>query len=107
MPREARSLLLWDYDIRLEPDFLEQIMGAFAADSEEAIGGITGYITNQHLDPLTSPRWRWYRRLHLFTTYEPGRYDFETGYPINRYLQPPHNTLKVLIYGSWLRRLAA
>ena len=85
-----------DDDIRLEPDFLEQIMGVFAADSEEAIGGITGYITNQHLDPLTSPRWRWYRRLHLFTTYEPGRYDFETGYPINRYLQPPHKTLKVI-----------
>jgi hypothetical protein len=32
--------------------------------------------------------------LRLFRTYEPGRYDFQTGYPINRYLQPPHASLK-------------
>ena len=27
--------------------------------------------------------------MKLLTVYEPGRYDFETGYPINNNLQPP------------------
>ena len=83
-----------DDDIRLEPDFFERMMEAFVGDQEGRIGGITGYITNQHLDAATSRRWQWYRRMNLFTTYEPGRFDYETGYPINRYLQPPHDTLK-------------
>lgn len=83
-----------DDDIRLEADFFEQMIEVFAQDQENAIGGVAGYITNQHLDPRTSVRWQWYRRLNLFTTYEPGRYDFETGYPINRYLQPPHDGLR-------------
>ncbi len=84
---------LVDDDIRLEPDFLEQMAMAFDDDRERRIGGITGYISNQFLDPETSRRWHWYRRLRLFTTYEPGRYDFQTGYPINRYLRPPHDEL--------------
>ena len=82
-----------DDDIRLQPDFFERIVAAFRRMCKAA-GGIAGYITNQHLDPSTSARWRWYRRLHLFRTYEPGRYDYQTGYPINRYLQPPHDRLK-------------
>lgn len=84
---------LIDDDIRLETDFLARMAAAFDADPDRRVGGITGYIDNQHLDPDTSPRWRWYRRLKLFTTYEPGRYDFESGYPINRYLRPPHDDL--------------
>jgi len=87
-----------DDDIRLEPDFFERMLEAFAQDIEKRIGGITGYITNQHLDATTSRRWNWYRRLKLFTIYEPGRFDYETGYPINRYLQPPHDTLKSIDY---------
>jgi len=83
-----------DDDIRLEPDFFERMLEAFDADETRRIGGITGYITNQHLDTSTSRRWQWYRRMNLFTTYEPGRFDYQTGYPINRYLQPPHDTLK-------------
>ena len=83
-----------DDDIRLEPDFFERMIAAFCEDAAKAAGGIAGYITNQHLDPSTSTRWRWYRRLRLFQTYEPGRYDYQTGYPINRYLQPPHDSLK-------------
>jgi len=83
-----------DDDIRLEPDFFELILGAFQADHECHIGGITGYILNQHLDPATSVRWRWNRLLRLYSTYEPGRYDFLTGYPINRYLQPLHQDLR-------------
>ena len=83
-----------DDDIRLEPDFFEQMLKVFAEDKEQRVGGIAGYITNQFLDPTTSPRWRWYRRLRLFTTYEPGRYDYQTGAPINRYLQPPHHGVR-------------
>lgn len=85
-----------DDDIRLEPDFFELMLAAFEQDTSQSIGGITGYITNQHLDAATSRRWQWYRRLKLFTTYEPGRFDYQTGYPINRYLQPTHETLKVV-----------
>jgi glycosyltransferase involved in cell wall biosynthesis len=80
-----------DDDIRLEPAFFDVIMAAFRADRDRTIGGITGCVANEHLDPMTSRRWRWYRRLRLFTTYEPGRFDFQTGYPINRALQPPHD----------------
>lgn len=83
-----------DDDIRLEPDFFALMMQAFAQDKEKKVGGITGYITNQHLHPATSRRWQWYRRMNLFTTYEPGRFDYQTGYPINRYLQPPHDILR-------------
>jgi glycosyltransferase involved in cell wall biosynthesis len=83
-----------DDDIRLEPDFFERMIEAYRRDAGKALGGIAGYITNQYLDPGKSTRWKWYRRLGLFQTYEPGRYDYKTGYPINRYLQPPHATLK-------------
>jgi glycosyltransferase involved in cell wall biosynthesis len=83
-----------DDDIRLAPDFFALILSVFEQDVEKKIGGITGYITNQQLDAATSRRWQWYRRLKLFATYEPGRFDYQTGYTINRYLQPPHDTLK-------------
>lgn len=97
-----------DDDIRLEPDFFEVILESFAADIEKRVGGIIGYITNQHLDAATSRRWRWYRRLNLFTTYEPGRFDYQTGYPINRYLQPPHDGMREVDFmssnsGVWRR----
>src|SRR5262249_36207863 len=45
--------------------------------------------TNRHFRLEDTERWQWYRRLNLLTTYEPGRYDFQTGYPINSNLQPP------------------
>ncbi len=101
-----------DDDISLEPDFFEQILLAYEQDRNRRVGGIAGYITNQHLDPDQSPRWRWYRRLHLFTTYEPGRYDYQTGYPINRYLQPPHAGIRTIDFmGSncavWRREVFA
>ena len=83
-----------DDDVRLEPDYFERMLEVYASDSEGRVGGVAGYFINQHLDPNTSPRWRWYRRLKVFSTYEPGRYDFETGYPINRYLQPPHDGIR-------------
>lgn len=83
-----------DDDIRLAPDFFALMLAAFEGDTEKKVGGITGYITNQQLDAATSRRWIWYRRLGLFTTYESGRFDYQSGYTINRYLQPPHETLK-------------
>lgn len=85
-----------DDDIRLEPDFLEVCLAALREGevSEPVLGGVTGYISNQFLDPATSPRWRLYRFLRLFSTYVPGRYDFATGYPINRYLQPAHEGVR-------------
>jgi glycosyltransferase involved in cell wall biosynthesis len=79
---------LIDDDIRLEPDFLDRIGAVFAADGSGRIGGVVGYRSNQHFDGR-SGRWRWYRRLGLFSTYEPGRYDYTSGIPINVNLQPP------------------
>lgn len=80
---------LIDDDVRLEPDFLEVILNEFAADSDSGIGGIVGYRTNEHFKPEDSERWRWYKRLKLLKVFEPGRYDFQTGYPINNSLQEP------------------
>ncbi|HKX26250.1 MAG TPA: glycosyltransferase [Blastocatellia bacterium] len=89
----TRFLALIDDDIRLEPDFLERIAAAFAGDAGQEVGGIVGYRTNQHFSPNVE-RWRWYRRLRFFSTYEPGRYDFESGYPINVNLQPPFHGVR-------------
>lgn len=99
-----------DDDVRLEPDYLAQIMAAYEQDTKCEVAGIAGYIVNSFLDPATSPRWKWYRRLHVFSTYEPGRYDYETGYPINRYLQPPHNGVREIDYmgsncGVWRKQV--
>lgn len=80
---------LIDDDVRLESNFLEVIIGKFLADPECEIGGIVGYRTNEHFKADESERWRWYRRLKLLKVFEPGRYDFQTGYPINASLQEP------------------
>lgn len=101
-----------DDDMILENDFFVEIMAAFAADTGEKVGAVAGYITNQYLDPTKSRRWRWYRRLNLFTTYEPGMFDFQTGYPINRYLQAPHDGIREIDFiGSncavWRKRVFA
>lgn len=78
-----------DDDVRLQPQFLRTMAGVFAAHAGNGVGGVVGYRTNQELDPESSQRWRWYRRLKLFTVYEPGRYDSKCGYPINNNLQSP------------------
>ncbi|MCC6591569.1 MAG: glycosyltransferase [Bryobacterales bacterium] len=98
-----------DDDVRLEPDYFAQIMAAYDRDTKCEVAGIAGYIVNSFLDPSTSLRWKWYRRLHVFSTYEPGRYDYVSGYPINRYLQPPHDGLREIDYmgsncGVWRRQ---
>jgi glycosyltransferase involved in cell wall biosynthesis len=78
-----------DDDVRLQPDFLKTMVLVFEKDSEQKVGGVVGYRTNQHFDPSNAQRWRWYRRLGLLTVFEPGRYDFQSGYPINANMQRP------------------
>lgn len=106
----GRFIAFIDDDIRLQPDYFERILGVYAQDEGNRIGGIAGYISNQYLDPAKSLRWRWYKRLRVFSTYDPGRYDFETGYTINRYLQPPHEGLREIDWmgsncGVWRREV--
>lgn len=78
-----------DDDIRLEPDFFAAMLAVFDRDEERRVGGVVGYRTNQHFEPASAERWRWYRRLRLLKTFQPGRYDFACGYPINANMQPP------------------
>ncbi len=78
-----------DDDVRLAPDFFRTILKVFETDHERSVGGVVGYRSNEYFDSTTSERWRWYRSLGLLTTFEPGRYDFECGYPINNSMQPP------------------
>lgn len=85
-------IALIDDDIRLEPDFLETIAAVF--EREKKAGGVVGYRANQHFRASDALRWRWYRRLNLLSTYEPGKYDFQSGYPINANLQPPFSGLR-------------
>ncbi|MEM6455763.1 MAG: glycosyltransferase, partial [Acidobacteriota bacterium] len=90
----GRFIAFIDDDIRLEPDFFALLLAAYDDPERRDVGAIVGCISNQVLDIATSPRWRWYRRLRLFGTYRPGAFDRRTGHPINRYLQPPHETLR-------------
>ena len=82
-------IALIDDDVRLKDNFFRVIIGVFNSEKSKKVGGIVGYRTNGHFDLDTSARWKWYKRLGLLTTFEPGRYDFNCGYPINNYLQPP------------------
>jgi GT2 family glycosyltransferase len=83
-----------DDDVRLESDFLQTIASAFAQDEDGNVGGIVGYRTNKHFKTEEARRWRWYKRLGLLTTFEPGHYDFQSGYPINANLQPPFSGVR-------------
>lgn len=85
-----------DDDVRLEPDFFRTVATVFDEDEQRRVGGIVGYRTNQYFDTEESPRWRWYRRLKLLTIYEPGRYDFESGYPINANMQRPFKGVRAI-----------
>lgn len=80
---------LVDDDVRLEPGYLAAMVEVFERDTEGEVGGVAGYRTNQHFAIDSVERWRWYRRLGLLRVFEPGRYDFECGYPINANMQPP------------------
>ncbi len=78
-----------DDDVRLESDFMKNVLDAFELDRELAVGGIVGYRTNEYFNANESERWRWYKKLRLLSVYEPGRYDFKCGYPINASMQAP------------------
>ncbi|MGH9947084.1 MAG: glycosyltransferase family 2 protein [Pyrinomonadaceae bacterium] len=78
-----------DDDVRLDENFLKRSLEIFEGDQEAKIGGVVGFRTNEQFDSDSSQRWRWYKRLGLLSTFEPGRYDFESGYPINTSMQPP------------------
>ncbi len=88
---EARGkfIAFIDDDVRLEPNFLKNILEQMERENAGEVGGIVGYRSNEFFDVNESERWRWYKRLRLLKTYEPGRYDFESGYPINNSMQPP------------------
>jgi GT2 family glycosyltransferase len=77
-----------DDDVRLDSDFFERMLEVFEADVDRAVGGIMGYRTNVAFSLDSAQRWRWYRRLKLLSTFEPGSYDFRAGYPINGNMQP-------------------
>ncbi len=83
-----------DDDVRLDTNFLSIMSNHLIKDQKGEIGGIVGYRTNKHFSLQDTQRWRWYRRLRLLKTYEPGRYDFETGIPINANLQPSYSGLR-------------
>lgn len=83
-----------DDDVRLEPDFIRTIIEVFQADAEKKVGGVVGYRANVSFVQASHRRWRWYQRLKLLSTYEPGRYDFDCGYPINANSQPPFSGVR-------------
>ncbi len=83
-----------DDDVRLEPDFLEKIVEIFSADKDKKVGGVVGFRANQSFEFSSHRRWRWYRRLKLLTTFEAGKYDFASGYPINANAHPPFNGVR-------------
>lgn len=87
-------IALIDDDIRLSPQFFEEIAKVFANDRPSKVGGVVGYRVNEHFELESRRRWRWYRRLGLLSNYEPGRYDFKVGYPINANLQPPFSGVR-------------
>ncbi len=91
-------ITLLDDDVRLAPDFLEVVARLFAVDAPEGderpLGGVVGYRGNRYFHPESVGRWRWFRRLRLLRNFEPGRYDFECGYPINVFMQPPFSGTK-------------
>ena len=89
-------IALIDDDVRLEPQFFEEMVNVLMESSNTDVGGVVGFRTNCHFELERSPRWRWYRRLGLLSIFEPGRYDFECGYPINASLQPPFTGVRAV-----------
>lgn len=83
-----------DDDVRVKPNYFEEILKAFETKGHEDVGGIVAVKTNLIFDINKRARWRWYRRLGLLKTFEPGRYDFQTGYPINASMQGPFDGVR-------------
>jgi len=87
-------LLFVDDDVRLNPNFIAEICTHFEKDLDKRIGGITGFRKDRYLNMSTNNRWIWYRRLRLLTIFEPGKYDYKTGYPINNNAQAEFNGVR-------------
>ncbi|MBI2376270.1 MAG: glycosyltransferase family 2 protein [Deltaproteobacteria bacterium] len=85
----GRLVAFMDDDIEPETEFFRALVRVFDEDARGEIGGAVGYRTNEHFRLEDRERWLWYRRLGLLKVFEPGRYDFESGYPINANMQPP------------------
>lgn len=83
-----------DDDIRLENDFLKIIVKYFQNSIYSDVGGIVGYRMNETINPKNHRRWTWYKRLGIYKSFEPGKYDYQTGYPINANLQTPFIGIK-------------
>jgi glycosyltransferase involved in cell wall biosynthesis len=83
-----------DDDMLLASDFFSRAVEALAQDQTGQVAAVAGYVMNEYFDGDSSQRWRWYRRLRLFTLYEPGRFDYDTGYVINHNMQPPHEGIR-------------
>jgi glycosyltransferase involved in cell wall biosynthesis len=94
----GRFIAFIDDDVRLDEDFFDVILKAFEDDRQANLGGIVGYRRNMHFALNERKRWRWYKRLRLLTTYVPGEYDFQCGYPINAGMQPPFEGLRKVQY---------
>lgn len=82
-------VMLIDDDVRLDTHFIQTIDDIFEKDIKKEIGGVTGYRTNQTFSFDENKRWQLMKRLKLLKIYEPGRYDSQTGYPINNAMQQP------------------
>jgi glycosyltransferase involved in cell wall biosynthesis len=89
-------IALVDDDVRLDADFFKIIADVFNSAGAEKVGGVVGYRKSGHFSLESSTRWKWYKRLRLLKIFEPGRYDFSCGYPINNYLQPPFRGVRTV-----------
>jgi len=93
---EGQFIAFIDDDVRVAPDFFGVILDQFKRPENRDVGGIVGVKTNQTFDGTRRARWRWYRKLGLLHTFEPGRYDFDCGYPINAAMQAPFEGVREL-----------
>ena len=91
---KGKLICFIDDDIRLENDFFKIILSYFQDSIYSDVGGIVGYRTNETICPKNHRRWIWYKRLGIYKSFEPGRYDYQTGYPINANLQSPFRGAK-------------
>ncbi len=71
-------VFFFDDDVVLEPEYVRQVVAAYAADPGGEIGGVQGSITNPPVLPRGS---RWIRRLFLLTRDGPRAYLQRSGFP--------------------------
>jgi GT2 family glycosyltransferase len=77
-----------DDDVLLEPDCLARISEVFERDTEGAVGGVSGYMTNAPYMERIPWRWRVRRALGVVPALEGGRYH-RSGISIPMEMYPP------------------